>query len=77
MNAQVIVQSIKKSLHDLFDLDLWVKSIKENAPHKAGHYLYFGGPGRNRPGPRIRNPIYLLYTLSINSLVSPLGVKRV
>ena len=23
-------------------------TIKENAPHVAGHYLYLGGPGRNR-----------------------------
>jgi len=26
---------------------------KENAPHEAGHYLNLGGPGRNRPGPRM------------------------
>jgi len=29
---------------------------KENAPHEAGHYLNLGGPGRNRPGPRMVNP---------------------
>jgi hypothetical protein len=24
---------------------------QKNAPHKARHYLFLGGPGRNRPGP--------------------------
>ena len=26
-------EQIKKLAHDFFDLDLWVKSIKEHAPH--------------------------------------------
>jgi len=39
MNAQVIVQNIKKSLHDLFDLDLWVKNIKEHAPHVSAETM--------------------------------------
>ena len=25
----------------------------ENAPYKAEHYLFLGGPGRNRPVPRM------------------------
>ena len=29
MNAQ----QLKQGVHDLFDLDLWVKNIKEHAPH--------------------------------------------
>jgi uncharacterized protein with PQ loop repeat len=39
MNAQVIVQNIKKSLHDFFDLDLWVKNIKEHAPHVSAETM--------------------------------------
>lgn len=27
------VEKITKTLHDLFDLDLWVKNIKDHAPH--------------------------------------------
>ena len=27
------LKQVKTSIHDLFDLDLWVKTIKENAPH--------------------------------------------
>jgi uncharacterized protein with PQ loop repeat len=30
---------IKKSLHDLFDLDLWVKNIKEHAPHVSAETM--------------------------------------
>ena len=26
-------QQVKKFAHDLFDLDVWVKTIKEHAPH--------------------------------------------
>ena len=33
------------------------QALKENAPHEAGHYLNLGGPGRNRPGPRISDSI--------------------
>lgn len=39
MNAQVIVQNIKKGIHDFFDLDLWVKSIKEHAPHVSAETM--------------------------------------
>jgi hypothetical protein len=33
MNIQTIVEQTKLRIRDLFDLDLWVKSIKEHAPH--------------------------------------------
>ncbi len=33
MNMEIAKVSIKKFFHDLFDLDLWVKNIKEHAPH--------------------------------------------
>lgn len=33
MNAETMKISVKKFFHDLFDLDLWVKTIKEHAPH--------------------------------------------
>jgi len=39
MNAQVIVQNIKKGLHDFLDLDLWVKNIKEHAPHVSAETM--------------------------------------
>jgi len=39
MNAQVIVQNIKKGLHDLLDLDLWVRNIKEHAPHVSAETM--------------------------------------
>jgi hypothetical protein len=32
MNAQVIFEQVKNKIHDLFDLDLWVKNIKTHAP---------------------------------------------
>jgi uncharacterized protein with PQ loop repeat len=32
MNAQVIFEQVKSKIHDLFDLDLWVKNIKTHAP---------------------------------------------
>jgi hypothetical protein len=32
MNAQVIINQVKSRIHDLFDLDLWVKNIKTHAP---------------------------------------------
>jgi len=37
MNA--IVENIKKSLHDLLDLDLLVKNIKEHAPHVSAETM--------------------------------------
>ena len=32
MNAQVIFEQVKSKIHDLFDLNLWVKNIKTHAP---------------------------------------------
>jgi uncharacterized protein with PQ loop repeat len=32
MNAQVIFEQVKSKIHNLFDLDLWVKNIKTHAP---------------------------------------------
>jgi uncharacterized protein with PQ loop repeat len=33
------LELIKKAVHDLFDLDLWVKSIKEHAPHVSAETM--------------------------------------
>ncbi len=33
MNTETVKTSVKQFFHDLFDLDLWVKNIKEHAPH--------------------------------------------
>jgi uncharacterized protein with PQ loop repeat len=33
------INVIKKGLHDLFDLDLWVKNIKEHAPHVSAETM--------------------------------------
>jgi len=35
MNAE----QVKKSIHDLLDLDLWVKNIKEHAPHVSSETM--------------------------------------
>lgn len=32
-------QQIKQGVHDLFDLDLWVKSVKEHAPHVSSETM--------------------------------------
>jgi hypothetical protein len=37
MNA--IVERIKVSIHDAFDLNLWVKNIKEHAPHMSAETM--------------------------------------
>ena len=37
MNA--VVEKIKLNLHDIFDLDLWVKNIKEHAPHVSAETM--------------------------------------
>jgi hypothetical protein len=34
-----VVERITKSLHDAFDLDLWVKNIKEHAPHVSAETM--------------------------------------
>jgi len=33
------LEFLKKSVHDFFDLDLWVKSIKEHAPHVSAETM--------------------------------------
>lgn len=37
MNA--IVDKIKLSIHDIFDLNLWVKNVKEHAPHVSAETM--------------------------------------
>ena len=37
MNA--VVEKIKTGIHDLFDLNLWVKNIKEHAPHVSAETM--------------------------------------
>lgn len=32
-------QQVKKFAHDFFDLDLWVKNIKEHAPHVSAETM--------------------------------------
>lgn len=32
-------ETIKKSIHDFFDLNLWVKNIKEHAPHVSAETM--------------------------------------
>ena len=39
MNAQTVINTVKTKIHDLFDLDLWVKSIKEHAPHVSAETM--------------------------------------
>lgn len=39
MNAETMKVSAKKFFHDFFDLDLWVKNIKEHAPHVSAETM--------------------------------------
>jgi len=39
MNAQTVINTFKTKVHDLFDLDLWVKNIKEHAPHVSAETM--------------------------------------
>jgi len=39
MNAQVIIDTMKSKIHDFFDLNLWVKNIKEHAPHVSAETM--------------------------------------
>jgi uncharacterized protein with PQ loop repeat len=39
MRIIMTLELIKKAVHDLFDLDLWVKSIKEHAPHVSAETM--------------------------------------
>jgi uncharacterized protein with PQ loop repeat len=33
------LNQVKTNIHDLFNLDLWVKTIKENAPHVSAETM--------------------------------------
>lgn len=33
MNTQVFMETAKTKIHNFFDIDYWVRSIKEHAPH--------------------------------------------
>lgn len=39
MNMQTVVEKVKTGIHDLFDMDLWVKNIKEHAPHVSAETM--------------------------------------
>jgi hypothetical protein len=39
MNLTILTERIKTSISDLFNLDLWVKSIKEHAPHVSAETM--------------------------------------
>jgi hypothetical protein len=39
MNTNAIIQSVKTTIHDMFDLNLWVKNIKEHAPHVSAETM--------------------------------------
>jgi len=42
-----------KTLTSIYSRPKNVESQKNNVPHKVGHYLNLGGPGRSRPpGPQ-------------------------
>ena len=39
MNMNINIEKIKSSISDIFDLDLWVKGIKEHAPHVSAETM--------------------------------------
>jgi uncharacterized protein with PQ loop repeat len=39
MNLNILAERIKTNISDLFNLDLWVKSIKEHAPHVSAETM--------------------------------------
>ena len=39
MNTKLIIESVKTTIHDMFDLNLWVKNIKEHAPHVSAETM--------------------------------------
>jgi uncharacterized protein with PQ loop repeat len=39
MNIQAVVDTVKTNVRDLFNLDLWVKNIKEHAPHVSAETM--------------------------------------
>ncbi len=39
MNMNINIQKIKTNIRDMFNLDLWVKGIKEHAPHVSAETM--------------------------------------
>jgi hypothetical protein len=39
MNMNIDIQKIKTNIRDMFNLDLWVKGIKEHAPHVSAETM--------------------------------------
>lgn len=39
MNTQSITEKVKTGIHNIFDFDLWVKTIKEHAPHVSAETM--------------------------------------
>jgi len=39
MNKQAVIDTVKTRIHDFFDLNLWVKNIKEHAPHVSAETM--------------------------------------
>lgn len=39
MNTKAIIDTVKSTVHDMFDLNLWVKNIKEHAPHVSAETM--------------------------------------
>jgi uncharacterized protein with PQ loop repeat len=39
MNTKLIIETVKTTIHDIFDLNLWVKNIKEHAPHVSAETI--------------------------------------
>ena len=39
MNMNIDIEKIKSNIHDFFDLNLWVKNIKEHAPHVSAETM--------------------------------------
>jgi hypothetical protein len=39
MNLTILTERIKTNISDLFNLDLWVKTIKEHAPHVSAETM--------------------------------------
>ena len=39
MNLNILAERIKTNISDLFNLDLWVKNVKEHAPHVSAETI--------------------------------------
>ena len=39
MNLTILTERIKTNISDLFNLDLWVKTVKEHAPHVSAETM--------------------------------------